>query len=132
MKDITLYHFCSERNIEGIKKLGLVLGMCPVLTDTKISFIKNCQWLTTDNNQLNQEWDKGILLDYKRTDYRLSITIPRKHKNYLIKATDFVDKYLPKAAQGFVTEYPGHESWYVYLGNILPQWIKKIEKLGGE
>jgi len=28
-----------------------------------------------------------------------------------------------------VEDWPGSEDWYIYRGEILPQWIKEIEKM---
>ncbi len=125
-----LYHFCSRLDIESIKKEGLTKGMCPVLNFDSpqldnIRIIQKCQWLTQNPNFDQQTWDTQTHLNYARTDYRLTIHIPKKHNRKLVTALSFV-KTLPTSAQGFVTEYPGGEDWYIYLGKILPQWIKEV------
>lgn len=130
-RSIKLYHFCAAQDVESIKRQGLTLGMCPVVTDYGIKFIKKCQWLTKDMNPEAQNWATSHVLNYSRTAYRLTVVISGKHIKKLISATEFA-KELPKVAQQVVTEWPGSENWYIYRGKILPQWIKEIVKMEDE
>ena len=45
----------------------------------------------------------------------------------MVAAGEFV-KTLPVEARYFVEDWPGSEDWYIYRGEILPQWIKEIER----
>lgn len=130
-RSIKLYHFCAAQDVESIKRQGLTLGMCPVVTDYGIKFIKKCQWLKKDMNPEAQSWATSHGLNYSRTAYRLTVVIPKKHVRNLIVATEFV-KELTKKAQELVTEWAGSENWYIYRGEILPQWIKEVMKMDGE
>lgn len=126
-----LFHFCSARDIEKIKAEGLTKGLCPIINGSLVRFIANCQWLTLNGNPDKQTWATSHMIDYSRTDYRLTISIPRKHTRALFKAKDFIQDAVPKRSQYFVTNYPGADDWYVYRGAILPKWIRNIEKMEG-
>lgn len=130
-RSIKLYHFCAAQDVESIKRQGLTLGMCPVVTDYGIKFIKKCQWLTKDMNPAAQSWATSHGLNYSRTAYRLTVVIPKKHVRNLIVSTEFV-KELPKEAQEVVNGWPGSEEWYIYRGTIPPKWIKEIVKMEDE
>jgi hypothetical protein len=93
----------------------------------KIRMIKKCQWLTVNSDPLKQTWATSHGLNYSRTAYRLRIIIPGKHLRNLVAAGEFV-KALPVEARYFVEDWTGSEDWYIYRGEILPQWIKEIVK----
>lgn len=123
-----LFHFCAAMDVESIKRQGLTLGMCPVDTMRGIRMIKKCQWLTVNSDPSKQTWATSHGLNYSRTAYRLRIIIPGKRLRNLVAAGEFV-KALPIEARYFVEDWPGSEDWYIYRGEILPQWIKEIEKM---
>lgn len=124
-----LYHYCAKTALENIKRQGLTLGVCPIINaDGTLRFIHNCQWLTAEKEADKQTWDTQTLLNYSRHDFRLSIVIKPDKRGPLIQADLFAEKYLPKEQRGFITEYPGHENWWIYKGKIPANWIKEIKK----
>lgn len=115
------YHFTAKHLFPKILKEGLTLGMFPLVSQTNILFIKLCQWLTTNNN-FNQSWNTTNSIKYSRNDYRLKIEIPRAGERKVIKATDYI-KTIPVEYRHIVTDWNGSEDWYLFMGEISPEWI---------
>ncbi len=129
-----LYHFTASRFIPDIKRDGLTLGMFPLLDDygRLNGFLKPCQWLTDNRRPEQQSWATNRSLDYDRTEVRLTISIPKYHRMKLARAIEYVNSHHVAGSKGIVTDWPGHEHWYMYFGNIPRGWIREIEKVGDE
>ncbi|WP_455652049.1 hypothetical protein [Phascolarctobacterium sp.] len=90
-----------------------------------VHFCPTCEYHLIDTSQT---WATSQGLNYSRTAYRLRVIIPGKHLRNLVTAREFV-KALPAESRYFVEDWPGSEEWYIYKGEILPQWIKEIVKM---
>lgn len=123
-----LYHFTPAHLVESILKNGLTLGKLPIaLENGKISFLWPCQWLTSNGDWGMQSWATSQLINYDRTAYRLTVKIPKAHREYLREAWEYCYR-LPGLAYKLVDDWPGSEHWYVFLGRIPPGWIRRVEK----
>lgn len=125
---MTLYHFCAERNKNSILLEGLTLGQFPQFSNGQYKFLPRCQWLTTEPDPKKQSWATQNLIDYSRTEYRLTVNIPDSYHKKLVRATDFV-KDMPEEAQQIVTGWNGSENWYIYRGNIPAKWIVGCKRM---
>ena len=120
------YHFTSKHHVGGCKNTGLIMGVLPMSIDPP-NFKNGYQWLTT-NPDFDQSWDRGKNLPYDRTDYRLTIEIPDKHKSKLLKFTTDIKKIIPKFIYEALFGYGEPDNWYAYHGLIPSKWIKKVER----
>jgi hypothetical protein len=125
---MTLYHFCPEHLLAGIKKKGLALGQFPLLGDGHTTFIDGYQWLTAEPDPNKQSWATREILPYSRTAYRLTVNVPPSRHRKLKKATEFI-KTLSPADRGIVEDWPGSDMWYIYRGIVPAKWITKIENM---
>ncbi|TAL78730.1 MAG: hypothetical protein EPN88_02060 [Bacteroidetes bacterium] len=121
----TFYHFTAKHLLPDILQQGLTLGKFPLISETSISFIKPCQWLTVNDKFETQSWNTSNLIKYSRNDYRLTIEIPKANK--IIKATDYI-KLIPLEYRHIVMDWVGSDEWYLYLGKISPEWIKSYQE----
>ena len=120
------YHFTSKHHVDGCKTTGIIMGMLPLSIEPPK--LKNgYQWLTT-NPDFDQSWDRAKNLPYDRTEYRLTIEIPDKHKTKILKFTTDIKKILPKFIYGAMSGYGEPGNWYVFHGLIPSKWIKKVER----
>jgi hypothetical protein len=126
-----LYHFCPAHLLDGIRKNGLTLGAFPLIDEKHTKLIKGLQWLTKEPDTSKQSWATRERVFYSRTAYRLTVDIPLNRTRKLMRATAFVEDFKP-VYQKVVTEWEGHESWFIYRGDIPKKWIKKIERMEGE
>lgn len=117
-----LYHFCGKDFIKGIQREGLTKGTFATPKKNGWAFRRMRQWLTEEPAADKQSWATRKLLDYCRTDYRLTVTIPDRYAGNLIRAADYV-RNMPPAQRGIVTDWAGHEAWWIYIGAIPPEWI---------
>lgn len=120
-----LYHFTASRFVEEIKKDGLTLGQMPIFTKTKTILMGPCQWLTSDGRFDRQNWATRQLIDYDRTDVRLTVTIPKTARDKLCRAYDLLP-HLPEEGRRIITDWEGSENWYLFFGRIPPGWIREI------
>jgi hypothetical protein len=122
-----LYHFAPTYLLEGIQKNGLTKGTFPVIRKYgPMRLLGPCQWMTNDMDFNNQSWaTTRELIDYDRNDVRLMISIPKSSRIRLVRACDFI-KGFPEDSRHIVTDWPGSEHWYLYLGNIPSGWIREI------
>lgn len=71
-------------------------------------------------------WAKNIDLDYDRTEYRTEISIPKRHLENVIRWIDYSEnrkEYEP------LNMFEGKEDWFIYLGKIPREWIKRYIKI---
>jgi len=116
------YHFTAKHLLPNILKQGLTLGKFPLVSESNISFITPCQWLTINDKFNTQSWNTSNLIKYSRNDYRLTIEIPRVNERKIIKATEYI-KLIPVEYRHIVTDWNGSEDWYLFMGKISPEWI---------
>lgn len=121
-RKITLYHFCAAHDLRSILYGGITEGCTPVWEEGRLRAERKTQWLTADGDPGHQSWNTRQVLPYSRTAYRLTVNIPHSHRKKLLQAKDFMERY-PEENAGLVTDWPGSESWYVFLGTIPPAWI---------
>lgn len=115
-----LYHFCPAHLKNAILAEGLTKGGFPLMESGGI--VWDVQWLTRQRDPRLQTWATQTLISYSRTAYRLTVGIPASREKKLMKATDWVSVF-PAGDRKIVTEWPGSDAWYVYLGKIPPKWI---------
>lgn len=123
-----LYHFCPTHLKNAILTEGLTKGGFP-LVESGV-FVRNVQWLTSEKDPKMQTWNTQNLISYSRTAYRLTINIPDSRHKRLMKALDFVTVF-PEGDRKIVTEWPGSEAWFVYLGKIPQKWIVGCRRMEG-
>lgn len=117
-----LYHFCARWCLNGILREGLTLGGTPIFENGAVRLQMGQQWLTADKDPKNQSWNTQNLINYSRTEVRLTVKIPDSYRKKLVKATDFAET-LPPKERWIITDYAGSESWYIFNGRIPPSWI---------
>lgn len=125
-----LYHFTSKHHVDGCLKEGIKLGGVPVIIDGKYQIISGYQWLTS-NPSFHQEWANRefTTLSYDRTEYRLTVIIPKTSLNKLIKWSEYY-KYSQVPEE--LNYYGDPENWYLFQGRIKPGWIREIENKARE
>lgn len=123
-----LYHFCPAHLKSAILMEGLTKGGFPLMQSG--GFVWHVQWLTSERDRRQQTWATKNLISYSRTAYRLTIDIPDSRWKKLTKALDWVSVF-PDGDRKIVTEWPGADAWYVYLGKIPPKWIVGCRRMEG-
>ncbi len=135
---ITLYHFCCEKDMRGIRTDGItkgaVVGHHLINTGTwkeraQYDIIHGWQWLTYDGNHDRQSWATKKLIRYDRREYRFTVEIPEKEAGQLYDR-DRLDEYIPGSAALF-DGWDGSENWVVYRGSISKYQLKKLEHWTG-
>lgn len=108
-------------------KQGLTRGVM-VKSINPISFIYNKQWITK-NSSFNQGWSIGTgILPYKRNEVRLTIEVPT-NKMENCKPWSQMKFLCPLVAKDLEdSPLADPENWYIYQGEIKPQWIKQIDE----
>jgi len=127
---MTIYHFCTGSMKDSILREGLTQGGFPIFSEEGCEVLLRYQWLTTEQDPQKQSWATQNMINYSRTEYRLTISIPDSYHKKLIRAVDFV-KGMPEKAQEIVTKWAGSEKWYVYHGIIPPKWIVGCHRMEG-
>lgn len=125
---IILYHFCAARDVRSVLREGLTKGMTPIFKDGEPRMMQRTQWLTADKDPERQSWNTRHLVQYSRTAYRLTVSIPYSRRKKLVKATEFI-KILTEENAALVRDWAGSESWYIFFGNIPPEWILGFDKM---
>jgi hypothetical protein len=120
-----LYHFTSRYHIESIKIEGITKGQIPMMTKGKIALIPGYQWLT-ENLNYDQEWCKNGTLKYDRSEFRITLKIPRSHVGKVINWIDFC-KQLPGYFD-FLNTHGDPWNWRLFEGRIKPGWFMKIDR----
>ena len=129
-KVITLYHFCCDRDMSGIRSQGITKG--EIVGEKQNKFGKwgrveflGWQWLTYDKNRDRQSWATRKLIKYSRTEYRFTVEIPEKEVSQLYDR-DRLAEEIPGTERLF-DGWAGSENWVVYRGKIPKYWLKKLE-----
>jgi len=125
-----LYHFCSRHHIEQIKKQGLTLGRIPIpdITLQQVNgFVKPCQWLT-ENPDFIQSWEQYSSLPYRRNDYRITIKIPKGHRDKLHRWEGICESTARlKRAAMILNMFGDPENWWCYMARVKPNWFREIK-----
>lgn len=130
MDVITLYHFCCDRDMPGIRSQGITRGK---VVDHKkstsgkwvwVEFL-GWQWLTYDKNRDRQSWATMKKIKYSRREYRFTVEIPEKEVGQLYDR-DRLAKEIP-GTEVLFDGWAGSENWVVYRGKIPKYWLKKLE-----
>ena len=124
-----LYHFCAAHMLPAILKEGLTLGRWPIIGANVQTWPKS-QWLTKNADPTKQSWATQNLISHSRTAYRLTVRIPDNYRKKLVQARVQMMNF-PQKDRAIITEWPGSDDWYVYLGNIPPTWIVGCRKMEG-
>lgn len=120
-----LYHFTAAHLIDRIKKDGLTLGCIPLSIDPP-NISKGYQWLTA-NKLFDQEWCKYSTLPYNRNDYRITIKIPKSHRDKLIPWIPLWEELKKHVLLiKHLNDFGDPENWYVFNGNIPTEWFRQI------
>ena len=120
-----LYHFCPEWMLEDILRQGLTLGSLVAQgPNAEIMLVPGYQWLTK-NREWNQSWCEFSSRPYKRNEIRLAIKIPFMRCKQAIPWLRFCAKN-PNPSWRNLNAYGDPDNWYVYHGNIPPNWIEKV------
>ena len=118
-----LYHFTSKHHVQGCLDKGLRLGVIPIQgPPDKLTFIKEMQWLT-QNPEKAQSWNENSTLPYDRTEYRLTVKIPKAHRRKLIPWRLIEDMSPILSSDG------DPDNWYVFDGIIKPGWIRDVVQM---
>ena len=129
MKNI-FYHYTAKRFIPGIKAYGLTEGKTPAIIDGKLKFIINTQWITKESNPDKQLRAIPREIDYSRRQYRLVIEIPEMFMSNLLTMDKFIEGAKHLLPEGF-NDFPEEtKDWFVYYGQIMPEWIKEYMNTG--
>lgn len=125
MSGETFYHFTAKRFLPGIQREGLTHGRM-LKSISPLTFLESKQWLTK-NSDFNQEWAHGTgALPYKRNEVRLTVSVPiSKMQN--CKPWTQMQFLVPLVAKD-LSAYGDPENWFIYQGQIKPDWIVKIEE----
>lgn len=123
-----LYHFCPEHLKGSILLEGITKGVFPLMKSGGL--VWDVQWLTSARDPKAQTWATQNLILYSRTAYRLTVDIPSSRRKKILRALDWV-KRLPEGDREIVTEWPGSDAWYVYLGKIPTKWIVGCRRMEG-
>jgi hypothetical protein len=121
-----LYHFTSPLHVKGCTKEGINKGSIPLYKDGRYGLLPGWQWLTS-NPDFNQQWanTEFSTLPYDRTEYRLTVVIPKAARDRLFRWLDICDK-LP--INETMNAYGDPDNWYVFQGRIKPGWIRQVEQ----
>ena len=109
---------------KSIEKEGLTEGKLLVDFEKK-KFKTGHQWLTK-NQDFTQSWNEHSSLPYDRTAVRLRIEIPDNPARYLFKWTKHGERMAGAEVYEMLSCYGDPENWYIFKGNIKPDWIKEI------
>ena len=131
---ITVYHFCCERDMRGIRSQGITKGM--IVREQLINpgalrprwnnyYIEGWQWMTYDGCHSRQSWATRRKIWYDRTEYRFTVEIPEKDVGQIYDR-DRLAAFIPGTEKLF-DGWEGSENWIVYRGNISKYQLKKLE-----
>ena len=124
-----LYHFTPAHLLHGCISNGLSKGSVPHQSrkqrqDGSVCLIYGYQWLTL-NNKFTQSWCEGGTLPYDRTEYRLTIVIPKLRQRNVLHWLD-VCKTNQMAQE--LNSMRDAENWVLYKGIVRPQWIVAVDR----
>ena len=121
-----LYHFTSKHHVDGCLTDGITQGVIPVLRRGMLGFYKDNQWLT-ENDSFDQAWAKGSLR-YDRTEYRLTVKIPKLRERKLIRWLDYCAKDQTNEIIEDLNSGGDPDKWWLYQGKIKDKWIVDCQR----
>ena len=122
---MTLYHFTSPKHIHGVLRDGLSMGRVLISMDP-LRACSGYQWLTT-NPDWEQSWNTMTNLDYDRTAYRLTISIPRIARSKLIKWVPHGKRMVEPHAWRALNSDGTPENWVLFKGVVRRQWFDAVD-----
>lgn len=121
----TFYHFTAERFLMSILREGITRGVM-VKSMNPPSFLFKKQWVTV-NPDFEQAWSKGTgRLPYKRNEVRLTVEIP-DNKEINCKPWSQMKFLTPEVADD-LSRFGDPENWWIYQGEIRPEWISEVTR----
>ena len=126
---VRLYHFCSEKDMRGIRRKGICKGVLTNLmysTERSFRFVAGWQWVTLNPEKDAQSWNTHILLKEDRTVYRWTVDVPDKWADCIWDEERLKGLY-PWAASLFYG-WPGSNDWRVFRGSIPKKWLTALVK----
>ncbi len=121
------YHFTARRYVKSIMRHGLTRGRMLRTLDPIVTFIPDCQWLTT-NPIFDQSWlNPESTLPYKRNEVRFTIEIPDHAMENVMPWTKA--KFSVPEVAWTLNDYGDPENWWVYSGNLPAVWILTVEEI---
>ena len=122
-----LFHFTARHLAKRIKKEGITKGAIPnSLNPPRIE--TGYIWLTT-NESFDQPCLVGTgLLNYSRTEVRISVVVPKYALDNLLK---FDEHKSLTPLYDDLTKYGDPENWYVFKGIIPNGWLREFKSNKG-
>lgn len=126
-----LYHFTSHIHVRGCLDTGIRLGTIPTFSESgEVTLLPGYQWLTK-NPSFSQRWDEYSSLPYKRTGYRIGVSIPynKRIRKHLIPWMVFCQNGLVHPQM--IRDLNGDgdpEEWYIYTGPIPKRLLREVVK----
>lgn len=120
------YHFTSRVHIGAVAKEGISLGSVPDFVQNKLALRYGWQWVTT-NKSFDQAWHnpKETSLSYDRTEFRITINIPRLH---MFKLKPWIKVCRSINMRENLASYGDSENWKVFRGTIPTAWFERIDR----
>lgn len=135
---ITLYHFCCEMDMRGIRTDGITKGMValqrqiPSGTRKEVwqtVFDRGWQWLTYDGDHDRQSWATNMTILTNRLEYRFTVELPDGDADQLYDRNRLEERF--PGSRTLFDGWPGSENWVVYRGNVSKYQLKKLEHWNG-
>jgi hypothetical protein len=126
---MNLYHFCPLHCLLPILDQGITKGMTPINFKGKTALVLKQQWLTKYKG-FDQTFCETSSLPYDRAQVRLKVSIPEgcypnlyNYRSYALWLGENKLEFFDKLDDG--TFDKAVLDWYVYMGDIPPNWITK-------
>ena len=135
---MTVYHFCCDRDMRGIRSQGITEG-CIVGEQsyqqkqrTKwINYkIPGWQWVTLNPDRQQQSWATRHLIKIDRLEYRWTVDIPDREMDSLFDRERLMKLY--PGTENLFDGWAGSEHWRVFRGKIPKYWLKKLDRWDNE
>jgi hypothetical protein len=121
---MTLYHFTSLKHIRGCLAEGLTKGHVPTQLEPP-ELASGWQWLTTDES-FQQSWNTMTNLDYDRTAYRITITLPYYAAGKVYRWEKKGPKLCKRSTYETLSSQGDPENWRLFKGTLHPQWMVDV------
>lgn len=83
------------------------------------------QWLTANPGWDAQRWATAVAVGYSRTDYRITVRIPRsQHPNLVPWLAICPDTDMTR----YMNAAGGAEDWWIFHGRVKPGWFREIDR----
>ena len=124
----TLFHFTAAQFIDRIRKEGITKCVIPFgfEPDGRVKLRRGYQWLTREQS-FEQPWAQVGTLPLTKNAWRITVEIPAVFSNQLARWDELCVRY-PIACADDLNMIPGHGDWYLYRGEIPPEWFGAITR----